>query len=434
MTHSHPPRRLARRAPLRLAGTGLLAALTLITACSNASTSSTSGVLHIKLWEFFNGPDTPSATKIINDFNSSQSAIHVDDTTLNYQSLNEKLLTSIASGTGPDVATVGTDLLSGFATKGALEPLDDFYTSGKYPSAGVLVPATVRAAEINGHHYGIPLNFYTEMMCYNKDIFTKAHITPPTTWDQFAADVPALTVIQGGKVVQYAIALGDQTDTDRFWQPLLWNGGGGVVSQNGKTALLSDPKTLSALNFWVNLVKNQHASPIGGQGPAAEGLFTAGKAAMVPCGPWVVAASKQANINLGVAPMPSGPAGNFPWSGSLTWVVPKTASAAVRNAVYQFANFWDSKKSQLIFSTANGYPTVRTDVLPADVSGNPYVAIFGASDIVSDARTDMPGLSNASQINNEVFIPTLQKALSGQGSVDSLFVAANSQVQSLLSQ
>lgn len=429
----------AHRDQLRQRGRafGVLAAgvlaVSLTAACSSdGGDKSSSGVVQVKLWEFFNGPDTPSSKKIIDGFNASQSKVHVDDTTLNYQDLTDKLLPAIAGGTGPDVATVATDFLSEYQAKGALENVDDFWAGGKYDAASVIVPAAVNGTKIQGHSYGVPLNFYDELLCYNKDIFSKAGVAVPKTWDEVAADASKLVVTKDGKVVQYEIALGDQTDTSRFWQPLLWNGGGGVVSQDGKAAQLSDPKTLSALNFWVDLVRNKHISPVGDQGPAAEALFNAGKAAMVPCGPWVVGTAQQAKINLGLAPMPSGPAGNFPWSGSLTWAIPKGVSPAVHDAVLQFANYWNSKASQVVFSTANGYPTTRTDVAPSDITGNAYVAVYGATDIIKNSRFYLPGVPNGTQIDHEVFIPTLQKALAGQGSVDSLFTAANQQAQDLL--
>lgn len=397
------------------------------------SSASAGGRVNLVLWEFDNGPDTPSMTKIINSFNSSQTKYHVQDVNINYQTLGQKILVSIAAGgsDGPGIWTTSTDSLSQFVQQGAVANLDDFYSHAKaYPNAQALIPAVASANEINGSHYAMPENYFDEMMCYNKDIFSKAGLTPPKTWDEFATDASKLTIIKNGKPVQYAIALGDQTDTAQFWQPLLWNAGGGVVSDDGKTSLLSDPKTLSALEFWVNGVKNEHWSPIGDQGPAAQALFTEGKAAMFPCGPWVVAAAQSAKVNLGLAPMPSGPAGNFPWAGSIVFAVPSTDTPDQKAAAEAFGEFWNSKASQIIFSSANGYPTTRSDVTAADIPGNPYVGIFGS--VAATSKFYLKGVPAGTQINNEIFIPTLDKALAGQGTVQSLFTAASKDAQALL--
>jgi multiple sugar transport system substrate-binding protein len=400
---------------------------------TGGSTSGGGDRVKLVLWEFDNGPDTPSMTKIINAFNSSQSKYEVQDVNINYQTLGQKILVSIAAGgkDGPGIWTTSTDSLGQFVQQGAVANLDDFYSDGSsYPNAQALLPAVANANAINGHHYAMPENYFDEMMCYNKDIFAKAGLTPPTTWDEFAADASKLTVIKNGKPVQYAIALGDQTDTAQFWQPLLWNGGGGVVSDDGKTSLLGDPKTISALEFWVHGVKDLHWSPIGDQGPAAQSLFTEGKAAMFPCGPWVVAAAQDAKINLGLAPMPSGPAGNFPWAGSIVFAVPSTDTPEQKAAAEAFGDFWNSKASQIIFSSANGYPTTRSDVTPDDIPSNPYVGTFAS--VAATSKFYLVGVSAGTQINNDIFIPTLDKALAGQGSVKDLFTAASKQAQALL--
>ncbi|HEY4267669.1 MAG TPA: extracellular solute-binding protein, partial [Galbitalea sp.] len=226
-----------------------------LAACSGGGGAS-SGKIKLVAWEFLNGPDTPSATKIIDAFNKSQSKVEVVDTQLSFDALQQKLLTGIASGNGPDIVTLGEDALSKFVSKGALEPVDDFYSNASaYPNGQVLVKAATDGAKIDGKSYGVPLNFYDALMCYNKDIFAKAGVEPPKTWDDFADIAQKLTILKNGKPVQYAIALGDQADGNRFYPPLLWNGGGGVVSDDGKTALLDDPKTISALEFWVDLVR-----------------------------------------------------------------------------------------------------------------------------------------------------------------------------------
>ena len=401
---------------------------------SSAPAASTGGTgsepVKLVLWEFDNGPDTPSMTKIINNFNASQSKVQVVDVNINYQTLGQKVLLSIAAGgkDGPGIFTTGSDV-SQYVQQGALANLNDFYTNPAYPNAKAIVPAIVKATQIKGQSYAIPENFFDEEMCYNKDIFAKAGIQPPKTWDEFAADAEKLTIIKNGRPVQYAIALGDQTDTAQFWQPLLWNGGGGVVSDDGKTSLLGDPKTISALQFWVNGVKNLHWSPIGDQGPAAQALFDTGKAAMFPCGPWVVSAAQEGHINVGTAPMPSGPAGNFPWAGSIVFAVPSTDTPEQVAAAKQFGDYWNSKAAQFIFSNANGYPTTRTDMTGADFPDNPYVALFGA--VASTSKYYMAGVPAGTQINNDIFIPALDKALAG-GDIQQLFTAANKAAQALL--
>ncbi len=267
---------------------------------ASSAAAGTGARTKLVLWEFDNGPDTPSMTSIINNFNKSQSSVEVVDVNINYQSLGQKILLSIAAGGkgGPGIFTTGSDV-SQYVQQNALANLDDFYTNPAFTNSKAVLPAISKATQIKGHTYAMPENYFDELMCYNKDLFAKAGVQPPKTWDEFATVANKLTIIKNGRPVQYAIALGDQSDNGSVLAALLWNGGGGVVSDDGKTSLLGDPKTISAVQFWVNGVKNEHWSPIGDQGPAAQALFDTGKAAMFPCGPWVVDAAKQGKINLG---------------------------------------------------------------------------------------------------------------------------------------
>jgi multiple sugar transport system substrate-binding protein len=401
---------------------------------SSAAAGTGSGPTKLIFWEFDNGPDTPSMTSIINNFNKSQSKYQIVDVNINYQTLAQKILVTMAAGGsgGPSIFTTSTDTISQYVANGSVANLDDFYsTPSLYPDASTILPAAVTASHVSGHAYAIPENFFDEGLCYNKDLFAKAGITsPPATWADFATDASKLTIVKNGRAVQYAIALGDQNDTSQFWQPLLWNGGGGVVSDDGKTSLLGDPKTISALQFWVNGVKNLHWSPIGDQGPAAQALFDTGRAASYPCGPWVVGTAQAGHINLGVAPMPAGTAGNFPWAGSIVFAVPSTDTPAQKAGAEAFGDFWNTKASQFIFSNGNGYPTTRTDMTPADFPNNPWVGAFSV--FASTSKYYLSGVPAGTQINNEIFVPALDKALAGQGTVQDLFTSAGKAAQTLL--
>ncbi len=110
--------------------------------------------------------------------------------------------------------------------------------------------------------------------------------------------------------------------------------------------------------------------------------------------------------------------------------MPSTDTPAEKLAAEQFGDFWNSKESQTIFSAANGYPTTRTDLTAADIPTNPYVGIFGA--VAPTSKYYMAGVPAGTQINNDIFIPALDKALAGQGSVQDLFTSANKAAQALL--
>ncbi|WP_432841416.1 ABC transporter substrate-binding protein [Dactylosporangium sp. CA-092794] len=403
-----------------------------LTGCSNG-TQDAGGKVTLTFWNALTGSDRAAVDETIKDFNASQPDITVQSTVIPGDVLQQKLLSSIASGDGPATVALDTANAAQYISAGALLPVDDFYSSGQLDTSK-LVPTAVDATKVDGKHYGIPLNFFTEMLYWNKDLFAQAGITqPPATWDEFAADAQKLTKDTNGdgKPDQYAIALADHS-TLAMYAPFLWNTGGGLVSADGKQATMNSPQSLQALNFWVDQVRTKHVSPIGLSGADADQLFTSGKAAMELVGPWAAPTLKSAGLNFGIARTFAGPTARTSLAGAEEFAIPKGTSDKEKQAVYKFAAYWNSHDAQAKYSSMTGFPPTRTDVVAADIKDNPYPAIFGAPDVVGESRVFMAGVTNGSSITTEAFEPALQSALNGKGTVDDLFQSANQKATDLL--
>lgn len=430
------PRRTRRPAVLlAIAATAGLALSGCSGSPSTGSPSSTGagGNVTVQFWNALTGSDKAAVDDTVAQFNKSQSNITVVSTVLPADVLEQKLLSSIASGKGPSTVALDTAVTAQYVSAGALEPVDDFYTDHS-DVAGKLVSSAVNATKLNGKSYGVPLNFFTAMLYWNKDLFKKAGLdSPPASWEEFAADAKKLTVDKNGDGTpeQYAIALADH-QTLPMYEPFLWNTGGGVVSDDGKKALLSDPATLKALQFWVDEVRKDKVSPIGLGGADADKLFTSGKAAMEIVGPWAAPTVKDAGINFGVARTFAGPTSRTSLAGSEAFGVPTGTPDNVKKAVYTFAAYWNSNPVQARYSSTTGFPSTRTDVTAKETGGNPYPALFGDPTLTANSKVFLAGVNNGSTIDSTVFIPALQKALNGKGSVTELFTAANAQAQALI--
>src|SRR3546814_8209616 len=70
---------------------------------------------------------------------------------------------------------------------------------------------------------------------------------------------------------------------------------------------LGDPESIEALDYWVSLVRDQKASPIGLNGADADKLFQTGKAAIEIVGPWMTTGFDEAGLNYGLAKPFAGP-------------------------------------------------------------------------------------------------------------------------------
>ncbi|MBN9630785.1 ABC transporter substrate-binding protein [Leifsonia sp. TF02-11] len=434
-------RRVAR--PALAAVTATVAAVALaLTGCagqgsggSNANTDQ-NGKITLSFWNGNTGPDGPAMQKVVDAFNASQSKVVVKNVTMPWDTLYQKLLTGATSKGGPDIVALDFSRVPAYASQGLFQPIDDYYAGGAHDTAK-LPKTAIDASKYDGKNYGVPVDIATTMMYYNKALFTKAGLDPnkpPTTWDEFAAMVPKLTTTPAGaaKPDQYAIALADHETVDMY-PPFLWNAGGDIVSSDNKKSELDSPASLTALNFWVDLVKNKQASPIGLSGADADKLFATGKAAIEINGPWATTGYKQAGIDFGVVRPFAGPSGNAILADVETMALPAKDDKATKEAAYQFMHYWTLEKSQKTWSEGSGFAPLEPEV-GAQITDNPYPAIFGAKDVVDDSRILLPGLQSGSSIVQDIFYPSLQKALNGQGSVDEVFKAASQQVQAKLDQ
>lgn len=391
------------------------------------------GPVTIKFWNGFTGPDRAAVEGLVKQYNDSQKNVQIDMVISPWDVFFQKLLPSIAAGKGPDLMAMDSVQLPQYATRGVLAPLDDYYDDSSTES-DQLVQSAVDATEWEGTRYGVPMNFTTLLMYWNKDMFKAAGLdpeSPPKDWAEFQADAKKLTLDKNGdgKPEQYGLSIADH-ETIAMWPILFWGNGGGVVSEDGKTAMLGDPKTIEAMDEWGSLVREDHIAPIGLAGADADKLFQSKKAAMEIVGPWMTTGFKDAGIDFGLAPPPEGPAGPVTLGTSVSFAVNAKTSDDKADAAKDFIKFWNTHDSQVYWAVNSGFPPNRTDITPDEISKNPYVAAFGEP--ADTARFYLAQVKEFTKINDTIFVPALQKVLNGKGTASELFPPASEEIQSTL--
>ncbi|WP_194410808.1 ABC transporter substrate-binding protein [Microbacterium cremeum] len=392
------------------------------------------GKIVLDFWNGFTGPDGPALEQVIDDFNASQDEIEVKANIMPWDTLYQKVLTSVASNSGPDIIAMSASRIPQFADEGLFMPVDDFYEDAANETDAI-TPAAVEASIYDGANYGVPVNYAPMMMYYNKALFTAAGLdpeAPPTTWDEFAAIVPQLTVDENGdgKPEQYAIALADH-ETVPIFPSLLWGTDGAIVSDDGTTSELDSPESLEALEFWIDLVRNQQASPVGLSGADADKLFQTGKAAIEIVGPWMTTGFEESGIDFGLAKPFAGPSSDAILADVVSMGIPSNASDEVKQAAYEFFAYWNSPEGQITWANGSGFPPTRPDVAD-QITESPYPAIFGAPDVAESSRVLLPGIAAGGPIIETIFNPSVQRALNGEGTVQEIFTDASAQVQAEL--
>lgn len=410
-----------------IAALGLAALLALTgTACSSGSSgaSGSGGPVTLKLWTGFTGGDRPGYDTIVKDFEKSHPNIKVESTVQPWDTIQQKLPSAWLTGQGPDVAAVSSDpnAVAQYVKTNSVLPITNTGSGNDKINTESFAPGIVKEFTYNGKLYGVPANFSTLSLYYNKTLFKAAGIAkPPSTVAEMKQDAKKLTT--GGK---YGIALADN-NTIQMWPILQWLEGGDIVNSKN-CSVLQTPAGQKSLSDWTNLVAKDKVSPVGLTGAEADSLFSAGKAAMEMNGPWAAPGYKSAGVDFGLVKIPTGVTGK---SATLGSVAPLSISAKTKHPkeAQQFLAFWTSKTTQKKFSLQTGFPPVRTDLVQdAQLKANPTVAVFQSQ--TGDAKMYLPQVPSATKVDSDAYVPLIGNITRGK-SVASQTASAAKTIDSL---
>jgi len=394
------------------------------TAATGGSIGSSNAATTLTFWNGFTGSDLPGVQGVVKNFTDANSDVKVDMDVEPWDTLMQKLLSSMSTGTGPDVVAIHFQYIPQYAKSGLVMDL-----SSEVKQGGDLDPSTWPSAlndllQYNGKYYATPLNYATLLLYWRKDLFEAAGITaPPKTWDEWQTDIKKLTKADGS---QYGMAFGEH-DTIPNYPILMWENGGDIV-KDGKPDL-SSPESVAALKTWTDLVKNDKVSPVGLSGAESDKLFETGKAAMEITGPWATTGYDKDGFAYDTAPIPAGPAGSSTLADTVVLMV--NSKTQNKDAALKFIKYWNSKDAQVYLSSKTGFPPTRTDLAnDPTLAQNKWVPKFAA--VAPQSRFYLPGLDKFSQIDTDVFVPMLQSITLGNATVEDATKNADQQISDLL--
>jgi len=286
--------------------------------------------------------------KIADEFHAANSNITVNMDVSDWESYWTKLDTLFAGGTPPDVFAMDAPLYLDWQSRDVLlnlQPyinkasgfLDNFYTQ---PLEGY---------KVSGSYYGMPRDFQTIVLFYNKDMFDAAGVAYPTaswTWEDLrtAAKKLALDKNGDGTIDQYGFSC-DLWDMELCWSEAIWSYGGDVINADRTKTLLGESKARQAWQLFHDMIFVDKSMPDTiAAGEYGGDLFQAGVVAMWPMGHWAVPGYATVEFQWDVAPMPAGPAGQATSVNSAGFVVAKASKNA--DAAWKFIQFALSQTGQ----------------------------------------------------------------------------------------
>ncbi len=290
--------------------------------------------------------------EIIKAFEKANPGVKVFLSHANLEDVLPKLASMLRSGSAPDVAFFSPRYVPALVEQGYLVPLDDVYKKlGDIPRKFV-------APNKTGRVYDIPASMESMLLYYRKDLFEKAGIEPPTTFDEWLKAAKELTKDTNGdgKIDQWGMAINGGIPENYFtFSSILWANGGDYFDKNNNVTVDS-PQAIEALEFWGKLA--QYCPPgVANTRWSDEGIqFSKGMTAMIRYPGRILLNIDRYNpdmlhSSIGVVPTPVGPSGKKPVVKTTIndFVVFKTSKNS--SLAKKFIAFYMSDKQYLKFLT-----------------------------------------------------------------------------------
>jgi multiple sugar transport system substrate-binding protein len=169
---------------------------------------------------------------------------------------DQQFLAAVASGTVPDLVYLDRQKVGTYAAKGAFLPLSSCIKSQKIDMKQYRIPA-VNEVTYKGQVYGIPEFYTARTIIVDNDVLdvTKTPIgwLNPAKPDKLLAAAKKMYAESGGKVTR----IGFDPKIPEFFP--LWAKAYGVdiLSKDGLTPHLNDPRAVKALTYAMSLINAQ---------------------------------------------------------------------------------------------------------------------------------------------------------------------------------
>jgi multiple sugar transport system substrate-binding protein len=313
---------VARRGPAWLAA---LAFTVLIAGCAGEDIAS-GAKIRIRLSGYTGNPvETDLVSALVAEFNRSQSGIEAVYEPVPGQ-YYPKILTMLVAGTAPDVFYLDIAYFQPFLAKNILRPLD-LYLARSAVRAEQFLPPLWAAFTHEGRVYGIPKDFNTLALFYNKDMFNGRNVPyPDARWnlETFRAIARQLTKAPDGR--QYGFVL-THDDIDRYL-PIARMFGARLFDEAGR-CVIDSPQARQAMDYYAGLalVDKSAIYPSEFGTTKTYDVFGRGLAAMVFEGSWLIPYLRQffPGVRYGTAGLPAGPAGPSNFLFTVAYVIPRTS-------------------------------------------------------------------------------------------------------------
>lgn len=406
---------------VRIALAAALATGLALTACSpgsdaqnNAPATAAPSDLSAEIsYSFWDENQRPAIEKNIQDFNKQYPNIKVTLNVTPWAQYWTKLQTQAESNSLPDVFWMNGPNVTLYASNGMLEPLDSMI-EGKQIDTANYPESLNKLYTVDGKQYGVPKDFDTIGLFYNKAIFKEAGVELPTaewTWDDFRTAAKTISDKMKSKGI-YGVSTGLAGGQEGFYNTIL-QAGGEIISEDKKSSGYDTPEAAEGLQFWADLIADG-SSPTLQQLSDTEGQvwFSSGKSAMIWTGTWSVSLFKDSEFasDFDVTDLPQGKKRATVIHGLANVV---SANSANKEAAQALAAYMGSEEAQVTQATMGAANPAFIGTNEAFVKSVPEWNLQSFIDSAEDYAVAYP-VSKDTQRWNEQETALLPAAFSGE--------------------
>lgn len=176
--------------------------------------------------------------------------VDVNVTITPWSSYEEKYLTGVSSGNGPDLGYMYTEMMGDYIKQGGIVPFDGYLKSDETAQYNYL-----DQGKVDGKQYALPFVVGAARLTYvNMDILKDSGVAEvPQTWDEYLSAAAKIKAA-GHVVTTQPWGSPDRGMLSESFIPLLWQAGGELFSADGSKTAFNSPEGLEAAQFIKTLL------------------------------------------------------------------------------------------------------------------------------------------------------------------------------------
>lgn len=243
----------------------------------------------ISLYHYFSGSLSGGMSEMVASVNSRSGDSQVLAHALNHEAFKSMIHVTLAKENPPELFSYWAGAKTqALVDQDKLEPIDDIWQSTPLTDR-FTTPVTQAASTYNGKKYFLPITEHFIVFFYNKKLFERGQLSPPSSWSEL---MELAEELKRQKIIPFALGAKERWPAQFWFDYLLLRTAGPDYRQAlmDLTANYTDPEVLQVYSLWGKLLQkgyfNDNANDL--DWAEASSKVCSGQAAMTLMGTWAI--------------------------------------------------------------------------------------------------------------------------------------------------